>query len=270
MDKIATIAEMVHKARKRLVCLHYDAKTGHIGGSLSCIDALVVLQWCILKEDDVFLLSKGHSASALYVALWTCGLIGEESLRSYNKNGTLLAGHPAANETMKIPFGTGSLGHGASLAAGMALGKKMKCKDGRVFCLCSDGETQEGSFWEAIIFSSHHQLRNLVLIIDVNGWQGFGATQDIASQGCEELEKRLLAFNFDVLRCDGHDIEALSSVFSLGPVSITDEDIKPRAILMCTCKGKGVPSLEGQFISHYATPNEEEYCVALRQEEASV
>ena len=138
--------------------MHYESGVGHIGGNLSALDALLYLHHYILQKDDQFILSKGHSAGALYIALWGIGKISEEELSTFHKDNTKLAGHPAPNWINEIPFATGSLGHGLGLAAGVSLGNKLQQKLGRVFCLMSDGEWQEGSNWESLIFLNHHQL----------------------------------------------------------------------------------------------------------------
>lgn len=167
--------------------MHFEARVGHIGGNLSSLDAMLVVFHEFLSDLDSFVLSKGHSAGALYTALWSVGRLTDADLDSFHREGTLLAGHPPASGLPDIPFATGSLGHGLSLAAGTALAWKLQDKSGRVFCLTSDGEWQEGSTWEALIFASHHKLDNLTVLIDHNGLQGFGRSLrgrvDVATLG---------------------------------------------------------------------------------------
>ncbi len=209
MTAAQPLATLIRRARLRLLEMHYRTRTGHIGGNLSCIDCLVVLHHAILAKDDAFLLSKGHSAGALYVAQWSCGVIDEDALKTFACDGTSLGIHPPMNHPECVPFGTGSLGHGPSLAAGMALGRRLQNMGGRVFCLCSDGEWQEGSCWEALSFAVHQQLYSLRLIVDVNGWQGFGSTRDVASIDIDSLAARFEAFGASVRRCAGHDPQAI-------------------------------------------------------------
>ena len=171
--------EIVRKAKLRLLRLHHEKKVGHIGGNLSALDSILFLYHNVLKENDIFVLSKGHSAGALYVALWSVGRVSDTDLESFHQDGSRLAGHPVCGWSPEIPFSTGSLGHGLSLAAGIALGKKMKNEAGKVFCLLSDGEWEEGSTWEALIFIAHRRMNNLTLLVDANGLQGFGKTMDI-------------------------------------------------------------------------------------------
>lgn len=166
-SSIPSAAQLVH-ARKRLLQMHFDSGVGHIGGNLSALDAMLVVFHQYLRAGDQFILSKGHSAGALYVSLWSVGRLKDEELKLFHKDNTLLAGHPPARGIADIPFATGSLGHGLSLAAGTALGMKLKHSNAQVVCLTSDGEWQEGSTWEALIFASHHALSNLTVLVDHN------------------------------------------------------------------------------------------------------
>lgn len=248
-----TLATLVRRARLRLLELHHRAKVGHIGGNFSCIDCLVVLYHAILAKHDVFLLSKGHSAGALYVALWSSGILDEDTLKTFACDGTTLGVHPPINHT-EIPFGTGSLGHGPSLAVGMVLGRRLQSLPGRVFCLCSDGEWQEGSCWEALSFAVHQRLQGLHLIVDVNGWQGFGSTREVASLYIDNLAARIEAFGACVRRCVGHDPQAiLESLRADVPRS------QPSVLLLETCKGKGLSFFEDTLASHYLPLTDEQY-----------
>src|ERR1700691_3151728 len=177
--KMHLTPELLLKAKLRLLQMHYESGVGHIGGNLSCFDILMTLYHSVLEPHDKFVLSKGHSAGALYVTLWSLGLLTDDDLKTFHKDGTRLSGHPPVHGISEIAFATGSLGHGLGLSAGVVLAKKLKGETGRVFCLTSDGEWNEGSNWEALIFSSHHRL-NVTLIVDLNGLQGFGRTRDVA------------------------------------------------------------------------------------------
>ena len=163
--------------------MHFESGVGHIGGNLSALDLLLTLHHRVMAGDDQFILSKGHAAGALYVTLWSLGLLAEEQLATFHKDGTKLGGHPVPHGIPEIPFAVGSLGHGLGLAAGLALGKNLRGQPGRVFCLLSDGEWNEGSNWESLMFIAHHRLREVVLLVDLNGMQGFGATAEVANLG---------------------------------------------------------------------------------------
>lgn len=230
------------KARRRLVKMHFDSGVGHLGGNLSALDALLIVLHEFLAADDAFILSKGHSAGALYIALWSVGRLQENDLKLFHKDDTLLAGHPPANGIPEIPFATGSLGHGLSLAAGTALGFKLKNNGRQVFCLTSDGEWQEGATWEALIFACHHRLDNLTILVDHNNLQGFGSTADIASMS--PLWEKLKGFDAEIHVLDGHDPQAIRSALGQTRQRVT-------LLLLRTVKGKGVSFLENRMDSHY-------------------
>ena len=241
--------------------MHHQSGVGHLGGNLSSLDALLVVFHEVLGPDDRFLLSKGHSAGALYVALWSAGRLTGADLDTFHGDGTLLAGHPPANGLQDVLFATGSLGHGLSLAAGTALARRIAGQPGRTICLMSDGEWQEGSTWEALIFACHHRLDQLVVLVDHNGLQGFGSTADIASMS--PLWDRLGGFKADLRVIDGHDLAALRGAMEAptGP--------GPRIVMMRTVKGKGVSFLEGRMDSHYLPLNPERFAQAVAEIEAA-
>jgi len=244
------LARKTERARKRLLTLYHEADSGHVGGSLSCFEALMALHHELTAEDDRFILSKGHAAGALYVALWSKGLISEDTLRTFAGDGTLLPGHPSGNGIPGLLFPTGSLGHGPSLAAGLALAARFQGSARHIWCLCSDGEWQEGACWEALIFAVHHKLDNLTLLVDQNGLQAFGTTQDVVS--ISDLSPRFSAFGSFVTKLDGHDQQAL-----IEAAKITHEG-KPRVLVLQTRKGRGT-RLEGQVACHYLPLNASEY-----------
>ena len=183
-------------ARKRLIQMHFESGVGHIGGNLSALEAILIVFHEYLGIDDKFILSKGHSAGALYIALWSLGRLKDEDLKQFHKDGTLLAGHPPNKGIPDLQFATGSLGHGLSLAAGTALAFNLKNEQAKAYCMTSDGEWQEGSTWEALIFACHHRLNNLTVLIDHNNLQGFGFTSEVASMS--HLWEKLQGFDIDL------------------------------------------------------------------------
>ena len=242
-------------ATLRLLRLHYEAHAGHIGGNLSCLDILLVLFHRILKDQDLFLLSKGHSAGALYTVLWSVGKLSEDEMGTFTHDNTRLGVHPPMNLIPEVVFGTGSLGHGLSLCTGMALAKNMKKEEGRVFCQSSDGEMQEGAVWEALGFAARHRLTNLRLLVDVNGWQGFGATKEIWGTDIDVLGRRIESFGWEVrIEADGHNHDAIEA--SLSRPTCGDA---PLAILYKTRKGHRVPCFENQLKAHYLPLDKEQY-----------
>ena len=251
--------EMVIAARKRLLQMHYESGVGHIGGNLSCLDAMLLTLHEYVGLEDRFILSKGHSAGALYISLWSLGRLSDDSLTTFHKDNTLLAGHPPASGIKDILFATGSLGHGLSLAAGTALSLQLKGQSGKVFCLTSDGEWQEGSTWEALIFASHHRLSNLTILVDHNNLQGFGTTNDVASMS--PLAKKIAGFDLDIQCVNGHDLEAIRAILDI-PTK------KCRVVILETTKGHGVSFMEDRMEWHYLPLKEEQYYQAIQEIEA--
>lgn len=252
-------AEDLVRARKRLLRMHYESGVGHIGGNLSALDALLVLFHEYVGPKDLFILSKGHSAGALYTALWSIGRLADSDLEQFHKDATLLAGHPPAFGIPEIPFATGSLGHGLSLATGSALGFRFKGSDANVYCMTSDGEWQEGSTWEALIFACHHRLANLTVLVDHNELQGFGRTDEIASMS--PLWKRLAGFDVAIDVVDGHDPRAIRDALDVSADSV-------RIIVLQTVKGHGVSFMEHKMEWHYLPLNAETYGRAIAEADA--
>lgn len=252
------MAWLARRATRRLLQMHFEAGVGHIGGNLSALDCMLVLHHEVMAPDDSFVLSKGHAAGALYITLWSLGQISDSDLGTFHKDGTLLAGHPAAGWSPSIPFATGSLGHGLPVSAGLALGYKLQSRAGRMFCLTSDGEWQEGSNWEALIFASHHKLENLTILVDENHLQGFGSTESVAS--LDPLEARFRSFGVDVASVDGHDHSALRD-------ALAAHQSRPRVLLLKTVKGHGVSFMENTMEWHYLPLSAEQYRRALAEVE---
>lgn len=253
-------ARQVLDTKKRLLQMHFESGVGHIGGNLSVLDALMVIFHEHLRECDKFILSKGHSAGALYATLWSKGRLQDADLTLFHRDNTLLAGHPPAEGIADILFGIGSLGHGFSLAAGLALAFQLKGSDGRVVCMTSDGEWQEGSTWEALIFASHHDLSNLTVFVDHNNLQGFGSTTDVASMS--PLWERLKGFAVDVDVIDGHDLGAIRA-------ALAAKNKRLRIIVLRTVKGHGVSFMENKMEWHYLPLSADQFRSAIAEIDAS-
>ena len=244
-------------ARMRLLQMHFESGVGHIGGNLSCLDILLAIYHDVLTEFDHFVLSKGHAAGALYTALWSVGRLSDSDLKTFHRDDTLLSGHPPARGNADIPFATGSLGHGVGLAAGLALGQRLNETAGRVICLTSDGEWNEGSTWESLIFAKHQQLANLVVIVDQNGLQGFGTTSEVAD--LSPLADKFRAFGLTTLEVDGHDQTALTCVMNSTAFP------GPLMIVAKTIKGNGVSFMENRLEWHYLPMTVEQYEQACQE-----
>ena len=234
--------------------MHFESNVGHIGGNLSALDVILYLHHYVLEPVDRFVLSKGHAAGALYTALWSIGRLTDADLREFHRDGTRLSGHPPVGKIPEIVFATGSLGHGLPLSAGLALGKNLRSEQGRIFCLLSDGEWNEGSNWEALIFAVHHRLENLTLIVDQNGLQGFGTTKEVADLG--SLADKFLAFGLAVEEIAGHDATAIEAAFERNIAG-------PRVVVAHTKKGCGVSFMENKMEWHYLPMSPEQYRQAL-------
>jgi transketolase len=245
------------RVRRRLLQMHFESGVGHIGGNLSALDAMMLVQHeYVSSEQDHIILSKGHSAGALYVTLWSKGLLSEEDLKRFHKEETNLPTHPPVSGVPGILFATGSLGHGLSLAAGTALAKRLNSEGGHIYCMTSDGEWQEGSTWEALIFLCHHKLTNLTILVDHNTLQGFGSTDEVASMN--PLAEKIQGFALTIHCVDGHDLEAIRGALN-APSS------QPKLIILNTTKGSGVSFMEKQMGWHYLPLNEDQYNQALSE-----
>ncbi len=250
------------RLRKKILELHNMANSGHIGCSLSCIDIMI----SILKfkdPGDTFILSKGHAATALYTIMNEIGEIPDSDMGTFYKNETTLPAHPAALKYAAIPFATGSLGHGLPLGTGIAKAKKLSTIHGTSYVLMSDGETNEGTTWEAAHFAIAHKLDNLVVFVDKNGLQGFGNTEDIL--GDTASRKVWEAIGFEVMEVDGHSISAM---LEAKQKMVGNKNCKPKLIIANTVKGKGVPYMENKMEWHYLPMNEQQYNDAIKQIES--
>ena len=258
--KKTTLDNIKHECLITMLNMYNKAKAGHIGSSLSCLDILIFLYFSRMEKDDEFVLSKGHAAAALYLILERAGKITKDDLLSYHTNGTLLAAHPPCSGKLNgLTFGTGSLGHGLSLATGLALSTRFTKKKSRIYCVISDGDCDEGSTWEAALFAAHHKLNNLTVIIDNNGIQAFGKTKDVIN--LDSLKKKWEAFNFEVVVAkDGNDFESISKSFeTLDSINSP----KPRCIIAKTVKGNGVSYMENTIESHYLPMSDEQFRLAI-------
>jgi transketolase len=260
--------EISSKIRLKVLDVVYKTPGGHIGGSYSVTDILVSLYFNTMKHDpkrpewsdrDYLILSKGHCCLALYSVLEEYGYFNEEYLQSYCHNGGLLGGHPKKGDAPGIEATTGSLGHGLSIGAGIALSHKIKGKSNRIFVVMGDGEMNEGSVWEALMFAPQQKLNNLTVIIDNNKLESLDLTNNILS--IEPLEERLASFGWDVRRVDGHNHSEL--VKSLN--NSKEGCHKPIAIIADTVKGKGVSFMENIAMWHHRKIKPEEYEVALKE-----
>ncbi len=240
--------------------LYHKAHAGHIGSSLSCLEILVDLCFRRMSQDDQLILSKGHAAAALYTTLSLSGRMPEASLDSFYTEGTLLAAHPPCGSSIPaIPFGTGSLGHGLGLAAGLAFSQKFTSRSFQVYAVLSDGDCNEGSTWEAALFAAQHQLRNLTVIVDRNEIQGFGRSEEVLN--LEPLTEKWRSFGFEVVEAEcGNNLQHLDAAHSK-----IEHRNRPGCILAKTIKGHGVSFMEDRMEWHYLPMSEEQYSLAVSE-----
>ena len=255
------------KARMGAIIGTYNGKSGHPGGSLSAADVFTYLYFKEMNVDpsrpdwadrDRFVLSKGHCCPSLYAILALKGYFDWSELESLRHVGAMLQGHPDMKGTPGIDMSSGSLGQGVSAACGMALAAKIDKKDYRVYTVLGDGECEEGEVWEAAMFAGHHDLDNLTVIVDCNGLQIDGTTEEVG--GVEPLDTKFESFGFDTAIIDGHDFDAIE-----GAMAEAKASDKPFAIIMKTVKGKGVSFMEDQVGWHGKATNDEEFKIAMAE-----
>lgn len=256
------------KIRKTILEMVFKTKSPHIGSSFSIVEILACLYFKILSVSptdpynsnrDRFILSKGHACPALYAVLAERGFISKGELDGFAVNGGTLEQHPSLDIRRGIEATAGSLGHGLSIGAGMALAAKRDNKNYKVFVLMGDGELNEGSVWEAAMFATQHGLDNLIAIIDYNKMQALGNTKDIID--LESLPQRWTSFGWAAKEIEGHNLSQIFEAFSSIPFLVG----RPSIVIAHTIKGKGVSFMENNLLWHYRAPSNKEYQMALEE-----
>ena len=263
-----TLAKHACHIRMGVIEGTHSAKCGHPGGSLDIAEVLSYLYFVDMNIDpkepkkpdrDRFVLSKGHAAPALYATLAERGFFPVEDLKTLRKIGSYLQGHPNMNETPGVGMSTGSLGQGVSAACGMALGAKHSGKPINVYTILGDGEVEEGECWEAFMFANHYKLDNLCIMVDVNGLQIDGPTREVMNS--EPLDKKMDAFGFNTIVCNGNSFAELEQAFKM--FDLSHGSGKPTCFLLRTTKGLGVSYMQNAVDWHGKAPNDEEYAQAM-------
>jgi transketolase len=258
-----TLKILSGRIRRSIIEQSKRANVGHIGSALSIADIIAVLFGDAMNQPstndpmrDRFILSKGHAALALYSAMEAKGIITKEQLSTYCGDGSFLGVHP--ERTLNgIDISTGSLGHGLSIGAGIALAARMKNQGYRCYVLVSDAECNEGSLWETVMFAAHHRLSNLIAVVDDNGQQALGKTREIIN--LKPLSDKWRAFGWNVHNVDGHDSVQLRQAFG----SAQNTDNGPTVLIARTLSGKGVSFMEGKVEWHYLPLSDKQYSQAL-------
>lgn len=266
--RIIELKNIANKIRIGIIDATHAAKCGHPGGSLSIADIMAYLYFEKMNIDpkapkaegrDRFVLSKGHTAPALYSTLAHRGFFPVEDLVTLRKIDSYLQGHPDMKKVPGVDMSTGSLGLGISAACGMALAGKIDGKDYRVYTVIGDGESEEGQVWEASMFACHYKLDNLCVILDLNGLQIDGPITEVMNP--TPHDKKFEAFGFHVITIDGHDFNAIEAAFA----EAESVKGKPTVIIAKTTKGKGVSFMENSVNWHGAAPNDEQHAVAIKE-----
>lgn len=261
IDNFAEDLQNVKELKKLILNVGHDTHEGHIPSAFSILDILYVLYNGILnvdpsnpkKEDrDYLIVGKGHSAIGIYAVLADKGFFPKTELRTFGKFNSILGGHPDYNKVPGVEASTGSLGHGLPIAVGMAMGLSYKNNSQRVYCIIGDGETNEGSVWEAITLAGQHKLSNLTCIFDYNH-----SLEKSISWGV--MEEKFRAFGWDTCNVDGHNHKELRDVLSFKTRN------KPLAVIANTIKGKGCPTIENNPAWHHRAPNDEELVMLMKE-----
>jgi transketolase len=258
IESLTDLQKLQGTLRLKILEMYFKANAGHIGCSLSCVDLMIGSLISHKKENEVFLLSKGHAAASLYACLHELGEISDEVLATYYKNGTTLPAHPAPNKIKGIPFATGSLGHGLPIAIGIAQANKILENDEYTYVLMSDGETNEGTTWEGGHYAVAKGLDNLIVMIDKNGLQGFGNTNEIL--GVSADKNKWEAMGFEVVEVDGHNVYEIHNQIDLFKAR---KNGIPKLLIANTVKGKGVSYMENKMEWHYLPMKPEQYELAI-------
>jgi transketolase len=254
--------EIARLSRISVLEMITKSKASHIGSSMSVIDILAtVFAYKINNErvKDNVLLSKGHAAAAMYAILGNCNYFPKDKLLTYCEDGSTLSGHVTHFGNPGVEFSTGSLGHALSFGVGKSIAKLSNDPNSKIFVILSDGECDEGSTWEAALVASHHNLCNLVVLIDRNGLQSLTTTE--LTLGLEPLDKKWESFGWNVETIDGHDHDELLGAISKPP----ELNRKPKVIICKTVKGKGISFMENKIEWHYKSPDDSEFAIALTE-----
>lgn len=267
------LAIIANKIRKGALTAVYSAKSGHPGGSLSIADVLALLYFEVMNIDpqnpkmpgrDRLVLSKGHTAPALYSALAERGFFSVDELKTFRRAGSRLQGHPDMKGVPGVDMSTGSLGQGISAAGGMAYAAKLDGADYRVYAILGDGELEEGQVWEQAMFAAHYNLDNLTAFIDFNGLQIDGDITKVMNP--TPIDKKFEAFGWNVVLADAHDFSSLRAAVE----NAKNTKGKPTAIIMKSVKGKNVSFMENNAGWHGSAPNEEQYNQAIAEIDAII
>lgn len=268
INEISTLELLSNKIRNHALDMTSRGGSSHIASVFSIADILACLYGKLLNINpniikdvnrDRFILSKGHAGAGVYAALAECGFFDISLLATHYQNGSNLSGHVSHKNIPGVELSTGSLGHGLSVGVGMAISAKIDERNNKIVVLLSDGECDEGSNWEAIMFAAHHKLNNLICIVDYNKIQSLDLVSNTLE--LEPFVDKWIAFGWNVIEADGHSIESILTTYHIA----ANSEIKPTCIIAHTTKGKGVSFFENEVLWHYRTAKGEEYDNAKKE-----
>ncbi len=266
-DRLSEYRDLAHRIRRHVVTMTSAARSSHVGTSLSAAELLAVLYAGVLRIDparpdwadrDRFVLSKGHGAAGLYAVLAERGFFAVDELRTFCRDGASLLGH-VSHRVPGVELSTGSLGHGLSVATGMAWAARYDGRPYRAIAMLSDGECDEGSTWEPVLFAAHHRLDNLIVIVDYNKIQSLGRVDEV--MGLEPFADKWRSWGWDVREIDGHDVAVIEETLAAAPFTAG----RPSCIIAHTVKGKGVSFMEDTLLWHYRSPQGAEFDAAMKE-----
>ena len=255
------VQDLAHRVRRHVLDMTTRGKSSHVGSALSIVDILAVLYGHVMTYEpmnpksadrDRFILSKGHAGAAVYATLAEFGFFDTSRLKEHYQNGSVFSGHISHKGVPGVELSTGSLGHGLGVATGMSVAAMRQKQNHRIYALLSDGECDEGSNWEAILFAAHHRLNNLTVAVDYNKIQSLAPVAETLA--LEPFADKWISFGWHVEECDGHDHQALLAAFRSANAAP-----KPGVVICHTTKGKGISFMENSVLWHYRNAQGEEY-----------
>ena len=257
-DKLNELQQIAKEIRKDILVETHEAKSGHPGGALSCTDILTAIYFYEKQDGDKVVLSKGHSAPALYAALAEHGDIPKDELKTLRKLGSRLQGHPSSKALDKIDVSSGSLGQGLSIANGIAMANKLDKKKNNIYVILGDGEIAEGQVWEAAMSSAHYKLNSIIAFLDYNKMQIDGTNDEVMTS--KPVDKKFKVFGWNVQVIDGHDFNQI-----IDAIEKAKKSRKPNMIIANTIKGKGVSFMENQVEWHGKAPDDDQFLQAMKE-----
>lgn len=259
MNKYKNLEKKLANIKKTVINIIYKSKSSHIGSNFSCAHlVLTIFSRLIHKKNNWFIMSKGHASAVYYSTLHEFRYLKQKEIESFAQNGSLLSGHVSKSVNNIIAYSSGSLGNGVGVGCGICYGNKLKKSKAKCFVLISDGELNEGSTWESIMFAGHHKLENLVVVLDSNKLQNIDMVKNVIN--LDSLKRKIREFKWQTLSINGHSFKEI-----IKSLNTAKKNKKPLFIIANTVKGHGVSFMKNKILWHYKNPSEEEANKAKRE-----